>query len=115
MLIFAAGQKPKILVALKDAKAVIGKTGVMNCEVEAGQPKAKLTWYKEGRELYEGKKYSMSYKDTTAQLEILQADLSDTSLYRCEADNKVGRVETEAKLTVQGIVYNYVISCVKEN
>ena len=38
----------------------------------------------------------------TAKLEISSTDLTDTAKYRCEADNKVGRVETEGSLTVHG-------------
>ena len=89
---------------LKETKSVAGKTATLRCEIEPGQPRAKLTWYKDARELYEGKKYSMSYTGSTAQLEVLQADMADTSVYRVEADNKVGRVETEGKLIIQGRV-----------
>ncbi len=41
-------------------------------------------------------------QNKTAKLEISGTDLTDTATYRCEADNKVGRVETEGKLTVHG-------------
>ena len=98
----SAGEKPKILSPMKDVKALARSTGSMKCEIDGGQPTATITWYKEGRELYEGKKYNMSYKDNVAQLDIVQADLSDTSAYRVEADNKVARVESEAKFIVQG-------------
>ena len=46
------------------------------------------------------------YQDKTATLDISSTDLTDTAKYRCEADNKVGRADTEAKLTVHGM-YNY--------
>jgi len=99
----SVGKKPKVVSPLKETKALAATTAVMKCEIDSGQPKATVTWYKDGsREIYQGKKYNMTYKDNVAQLEILQADLSDSALYRVEADNKVGRVESEAKLFVQG-------------
>lgn len=99
----SASKKPKVITPMKDAKSLAGTTAVMKCEIDAGQPKAAVTWYKDGsREIYQGKKYNMTYKDNVAVLEVLQADLSDSALYRVEADNKVGRVDSEAKLLVQG-------------
>jgi len=96
-----SGKKPKIVTDLKETKVVHGKTAVLKCEIEGGEPRAKLSWYKDAREVYEGKKYSMSYSGTTAQLEVFHAEQSDASVYRVEADNKVGRVETSGKLVVQ--------------
>lgn len=98
----AAGQKPKIVTPLKDVKINVMKTATLTCEIEPGQPKSAITWYKDSRELYQGKKYNMTFLNGVARLEILQSDLSDTSIYRVEANNKLGRVASEARLLVQG-------------
>lgn len=100
-----AGQKPKITRELTDSIVTVMGTATMSCEIDFGEPKGKVTWYKDAREVYQGKKYNMMVSKNEAKLEILQADLSDTSVYRIEVDNKLGRVESEAKLTVQGMFF----------
>jgi len=87
---------------LKDMKVTAQSTATLPCEIEPGEPKASIKWYKESREIYEGKKYSMSYTGNKAKLEISQSDLGDSAIYRVEADNRHGRVMSEAKLFVQG-------------
>ena len=54
--------------------------------------------------MYANKKYTMKYEDTCATLTISPTELTDTATYRCEADNKVARVETDAMLTVMGML-----------
>jgi len=97
------GKKPKIVTPLKDVKVTAQSTVTLTCDIEPGEPKANIKWYKESREIYEGKKHSMSYTGDKAKLEISQADLSDSAIYRVEADNRHGRVMSEAKIFVQGI------------
>ena len=43
----------------------------------------------------------MSYAGREASLVINNTEQADAGRYRCEADNRVARVETEATLTVQ--------------
>ena len=83
-------------------KVTAQSTATLTCELELGEPKANVRWYKESRELYDGKKHSMSYTGNTAKLEISQTELGDTAIYRVEADNRHGRVMSEAKIFVQG-------------
>jgi len=97
------GKKPKIVTPLKDIKVTAQSTVTLTCDIEPGEPKANVKWYKESRELYEGKKHSMSFTGNKAKLEISQSDLSDSAIYRVEADNRHGRVMSEAKVFVQGI------------
>lgn len=44
---------------------------------------------------------SMSYKGELAVLEIPKTEFNDGGWYRCEAVNKLGRVETQGTLVVQ--------------
>jgi len=99
---YIGGKKPKILTPLKDTKVTAQSTATLTCDLDLGEPKADIRWYKESRELYEGKKHSMSCDGKRAKLEINQADLSDSAIYRVEADNRHGRVMSEAKVFVQG-------------
>ncbi len=50
--------------------------------------------------MYPNEKYAISYKGQTASLTINDLEIGDAGKYRCEAVNKISRVETEAKLTV---------------
>jgi len=87
---------------LKDIKATAQSTATLTCELDLGEPKSSVKWYKESRELYEGKKHAMSYSANKAKLDISQCELGDTAIYRVEADNRHGRVMSEAKIFVQG-------------
>jgi len=42
----------------------------------------------------------MSYVDDVASVRMATTDVKDAGVYRCEAKNKLGAVETECKLTV---------------
>ena len=88
--------------ALKDLKIVAPKKATLTCEISPGDPPAKAAWFKEGKEIYQSKKYTFMYENSTATLILTDTELNDTGKYHCEAFNKVGRVETEAKIIVQG-------------
>jgi len=95
------------MTPLKDTKVTAQSTVTLTCDIEPGEPKANIKWYKESRELYEGKRHSMSYTGNKAKLEINQSELSDSAIYRVEADNKHGRVMSEAKVFVQGMIPHF--------
>jgi len=95
-----AGKKPKLIGAMKDAKVIAPKAVTLSCDISPGEPKAKCRWFKDAKEVYASKKYVMKYDDDRATLTINDTELVDAATYRCEADNKVGRVETDATLTV---------------
>jgi len=98
------GKKPKIVTPLKDTKVTAQSTATLTCDLDLGEPKADVRWYKESRELYEGKKHIISYSGNRARLDVSQAELADSAIYRVEADNRHGQVMSEAKLFVQGTV-----------
>lgn len=102
MCLFTAGKKPQVLSQLKDVKIISPKSAALKCDISPGDPVAKVTWFKNGKEIKSNRKYDMSYRDQYASLIIKDTDVSDTAVYTCSADNKVGLVETEAKLTVLG-------------
>ena len=94
------GNAPEVVEGLEDSTVVSPENAVLDCEIKPGDPKATLHWYKEAKEIYKNKKYTMTYSDDVAELTIKNPEPSDSGLYRCEAANKIGRVETEAKLLV---------------
>ena len=86
---------------------------VLRCDITPGDPVADVHWFKDSKELYKNKKHRMSYVDDVAILTIAEANMKDSGSYRCEAVNKLGTVETECNLIVQGkiriLFTNYLI------
>ena len=105
------GDAPELLKPLEDLKVIAPAKAVFKCKIEKGKPKAKISWYKDNKEIYASNKCLMSYEDNEASLSIAPSELMDAGTYRCEAVNKLGRVETEAKLTVH-CKYHQVISMI---
>jgi len=83
-------------VTLKDSSEKVH----LECTITAGDPKAQIHWYKNSKEIYSDKHYSLKYQDDVAVCVMDKAELSDAGWYRCEAVNKLGRVETQCTLTV---------------
>ena len=102
LLPFTVGTKPKLITPLKDVKVTAPKATSLTCGISAGEPAPRIHWYKDGKEIYPSRKYDAEYEDSTATLTINETDASDSASYTCMADNGVGRVETEATLTVNG-------------
>ncbi len=101
MCSFVVGKAPKIIEPLLDMEVSAPEEVFLECDIDAGDPKATIHWYKENKEVYAGNKYSMTYKDSVATLVLNQSGINDSGWYRCEAANKVGRVETRCTLIVQ--------------
>ena len=51
-------------------------------------------------QVYASDKYEMAFKNNKAVLIIHGSEIDDSGVYRCEAVNKIGLDETEARLTV---------------
>ena len=49
----------------------------------------------------------MEYSGQTGSLTITDTNLQDAGTYRCEADNKVKKIDCEANLTVLGKSMSY--------
>ena len=95
------GEAPKLVSALQDETTKSPRSVTLCCRIRKGEPPATVRWYHGTREIYAGDKYSMTYDDDKACLEVSPTAAADGGKYKCEAANRMGRVETEAKLTVQ--------------
>ncbi len=89
---------------LSDKTLEARKETELKCKIADGEPSADLHWYKDNKELYAGKRFQISYSKDTAVLRFTDTVVGDGGVYRCEAVNKLGRVETECKVIVQGKV-----------
>lgn len=84
-----------------------GDSATLECTV-TGSPELTVKWFKDGKEVISGRKYKMSVKENTAVLKILSADKGDSSEYRMQVSNKVGRDECSSSVTVLGQCANHI-------
>lgn len=78
-----------------------GDSATLECTI-TGSPDLKVKWFKDGKEMTSGRKYKITLKDKTAMLKILAAEKDDTSEYRMDVSNKVGKDQCTCSVTVQG-------------
>ena len=78
-----------------------GDSATLSCTF-SGSPELRVKWFKDGKEMISGRKYKMTMKENTAILKILSADKGDTSEYRMEVSNKVGKDQCSCSVTVIG-------------
>ena len=90
-----------MLEPLADTTSKAQKETSLQCKIDAGEPTSAIHWYKDNKELYDGKKFHLTFSKDVATLRIADSGVSDSGAYRCEAVNKLGRAETECKLTVE--------------
>jgi len=77
------------------------KEAVFQCSVELGQPAAKVRCFRSGRELVDSSKYSTVVRGNEVRLVVRDTELTDEGKYRCELSNKLGTVDTEARLIMK--------------
>jgi len=58
--------------------------------------------YKNGKELKPNKRYKMSFENSEASLTLVGCEANDQGSYLCKLSNKLGTVDTECTLTIQG-------------
>jgi len=90
-----------VVEPLADKTTKAQKETTLQCRIAGGDPVAAVHWYKDNKELYDGKKYRLKYDKDVATLSFADTSVNDSGTYRCEAVNKLGRVDTECKLTVE--------------
>ena len=94
------GSAPELLEPLSDLTVTAETKVKLTCKISAGDPKAKITWYHKDKEVKVTKNVKVAYADDEATLTIADVELTHAGWYRCEASNKIGRVETQCTLTV---------------
>ena len=79
-----------------------GDSALLECTV-AGSPDLKVKWFKDEKEITGGRKYKMTFKDHIAVLKIISAEKGDTSEYKMEVSNRVGKDQCSCSITVIGL------------
>ncbi|NXE21879.1 TITIN protein, partial [Ardeotis kori] len=84
---------------LESLEVAVNHVAKFTCEVET-TPNVKFQWYKAGREIYDGDKYSIRTSNYLSTLEIPRPQVVDCGEYSCKASNQHGSVSSTALLTV---------------
>lgn len=91
----------RIVEPAESISVTAGDSAALECTV-SGSPDLKVKWFKDGKEIISGRKYKMTLKDNIATLKILTAEKGDTSEYKMEVTNKVGKDQCTCSVTVLG-------------
>lgn len=91
----------RIIEPAESISVTAGDSATLECTI-SGSPDLKVKWFKDGKEMISGRKYKMTLKDNTATMKILTAEKGDTSEYKMEVSNKVGRDQCTCSVTVLG-------------
>ncbi|NWQ99883.1 TITIN protein, partial [Paradoxornis webbianus] len=84
---------------LEPLEVAVNHVAKFTCEVEMA-PNVKFQWYKAGREIYDGDKYTIRTSNYLSTLEIPRPQVVDCGEYSCKASNQHGSVSSTAVLTV---------------
>jgi len=101
------GIPPELSERLKNIRLVAPEKVVLSCCIKLGDPTADVRWYRSGkvfkifREIFNDEKYEMRRDGDMLSLIIAVSEATDSAIYRCEAVNKFGKVQTESSLVVQ--------------
>lgn len=102
MCVILVGKPPEVVEGLQDVSVTSPATASFKCRISPGDPAATITWYRNGRHISPSQRFVYSYEEAEASLTIHAAQPSDEGSYMCKAENKLGIVDTEATLTVNG-------------
>lgn len=100
--IFGFPEPPRFIKKLDSSRLVKQHDSTRyECKV-GGSPEIKVTWYKGETEIHPSEKYSMSFVDSVAVLEMHNLSVEDSGDYSCEAQNPAGSASTSTSLKVKG-------------
>lgn len=79
-----------------------GISARLQCAVK-GSPQLHIHWFWNERELSDGEKYKISFKNGVAILEILNVLVTDSGRYTCEVSNNAGSESCSTLVAVKGL------------
>ncbi|XP_067452563.1 hemicentin-1 isoform X1 [Thunnus thynnus] len=98
------GAAPKFTREPLDVAADIGSNVTLPCHAE-GYPAPKVTWRREdGSSLFNRPRGHSTITQNRGGLHITNLWVEDEAVYVCEAHNHFGRIQTQASITVTGLV-----------
>ncbi|CAD6189828.1 unnamed protein product [Caenorhabditis auriculariae] len=91
---------PEFVELLRSCTVTKGQQAVLRCKVK-GEPRPKIRWVKEGKEVEMSARVRAEHKDDgTLTLTIDDVTQAEAGEYRCEAENEFGSAWTEGPIIV---------------
>ncbi|CAB0005657.1 unnamed protein product [Nesidiocoris tenuis] len=91
---------PMFSTVLKDTTAIENEKVEFTVKVE-GTPTPKISWFKDGFEVFSNRRQRVTTDGEASTLMIYQAALSDEGEVKCTATNKAGHAVTKARLSLE--------------
>lgn len=82
-----------------------GQSATFECQV-TGTAEIRVSWYLDGNEITDARKYGISFVDGLATLQISNARVENSGTYVCEARNDAGTASCSIELKVKGSLGN---------
>lgn len=84
-----------------------GKSAKFNCTWESKEKVTSVKWFYNRKEIKQSIQYSISNKETTAELIVNKCVHESSGEYSVEVSNRGGTSESTATLTVKGKTFAY--------
>ncbi|RUS90387.1 hypothetical protein EGW08_001882, partial [Elysia chlorotica] len=94
-----AREPPKFIADFGDLSVPVGQDAKFTCQV-VGLPTPEVSWYRNYREVFEGRKCTIRHENTNMTLIVKNVDFSDQGEVECQARNKYGAVSIRATLNI---------------
>lgn len=99
---------PEVSVSSNNLRGVEGEEVTLVCKV-VGVPAPRVRWLRAGRLLANstslsynsGRAFTLRSEGQTSNLTIKSADIQDTGIYTCNAENRAGKAEVILNLTIE--------------
>ncbi|XP_075230336.1 myomesin and myosin binding protein [Lycorma delicatula] len=95
-----AASAPHFTKELSDTVALENEKAELTVELR-GTPTPTVAWYKDGLEIFSGRRHRIITENNTSTLIIHQTALSDEGEIKCTATNRVGHAVTKATLKME--------------
>ena len=93
------GSKPEVTQHQSDVTVTSPEEAVLTCHVNAGEPRGKVTWLRNGKEVSDSRA-EMGQSEDRVTLTLKDTKITDSAEYKVVVENKRGRVESSCKLDV---------------
>jgi len=97
--VFVCGQAAESWIDELEDMTCQEKESKVELACKFSNPKARVSWYKNKLEVFQGLKYKLTNEDGVFRLFINNAAMEDAGKYTCQANN----LETSCYLKVEGI------------
>lgn len=76
------------------------ETATLSCTINLGDPKAKITWFKDGKELPVLDRIEMNIEGDSLTFNVTSSKVKDSGEYKLVAENKLGKITSKCQVEV---------------